>query len=194
MAACSYRQTLTSHRSSRGHIQLPTRNGRCQCADVASGLTGRNLASGLLKDDSMRLLIAPSSTLFAALALALLSACGIEDEGLIEPGLPAPSVADTAPSVDQIADPIDSVMPTAIRIRHCYSTCSSDPNKGLSRDTYRRNLQLGCNMLCCSQGLLQWAFVRLQVSQLGLYLTHAPIPFVPLCSPILSSQGSQREP
>lgn len=133
MAACSYRQTLTSHRSSRGHIQLPTRKGRCQCADIASGLTGRNLASGLLKDDSMRLLIAPSSTLFAALALALLSACGIEDEGLIEPGLPAPSVADTAPSVDQIADPIDSVMPTAIRIRHCYSTCSSDPNKGWTK-------------------------------------------------------------
>jgi hypothetical protein len=81
----------------------------------------------------MRLLIAPSSTLFAALALALLSACGIEDEGLIEPGLPAPSVADTAPSVDQIADPIDSVMPTANRIRHCYSTCSSDPSKGWTK-------------------------------------------------------------
>lgn len=81
----------------------------------------------------MRLLITPSSTLFAALSLALLSACGIEDEGLIEPGLPAPSVVDTVPSVDQIADPIDNAMPTANRIRHCYSTCSSDPSKGWTK-------------------------------------------------------------
>lgn len=81
----------------------------------------------------MRSPIAPSSTLFAALALALLSACGIEDEGLIEPGLPAPSVLDTVPTVDQIADPINSVMPTANKIHRCYSTCSSDPSKGWTR-------------------------------------------------------------
>ena len=81
----------------------------------------------------MRLLITPSYTLLAALSLALLSACGIEDEGLTEPGLPAPSVVDTVPSVDQIADPIDNAMPTANRIRHCYSTCSSDPSKGWTK-------------------------------------------------------------
>lgn len=81
----------------------------------------------------MRISIARSSALLAALALALVSACGVEDQDLREPGVPAPPIADAAPSIEQISDQPEIESPEASKTHHCYTTCSSDPGKGWTK-------------------------------------------------------------
>jgi hypothetical protein len=89
----------------------------------------------------MRNLIARPSALLAAFALALLSACGIEDQDLTDPAVPVPPLAEVAPRIDQIDDQIDDQLgdqlesgsPESSKTHRCYTTCSSDPGKGWTK-------------------------------------------------------------
>lgn len=89
----------------------------------------------------MRNLIARPSSLFAALALVLLSACGVQDQDQADPSaLVQPAVITTAPG-DQIDDQksIDTEDQNsgseANKSCRCYTTCSSN-GSGWTRSYY----------------------------------------------------------
>lgn len=81
----------------------------------------------------MRKSITRPAALLTAVVLVLLSACGIEDQDQGEPRAPALPMADVAPPLEQIVDPIDIPAAETLKVHRCYTTCSSDPGKGWTR-------------------------------------------------------------